>query len=35
MINTMARGIEAHPTLSNIAIWLMGIGVMIEIVMFV
>ena len=29
-----ARVIDHHPTLSNIAIWLMGIGIMVEIFMF-
>lgn len=29
-----ARAIDAHPTLSNIALWLMGIAIMVEIFLF-
>ena len=35
MARAIARVIDAHPTLSNIALWLMGIGFMFEIFMFV
>ena len=34
MARAVARAIDAHPTLSNIALWLMGIGIMVEIFMF-
>ena len=30
----VALAIDRHPTLSNIALWLMGIGIMVEIFMF-
>ena len=35
MARAVARVIDAHPTLSIIALWLMGIGIMVEIFMFV
>ena len=34
MARAVARAIDAHPTVSNIALWLMGIGIMVEIFMF-
>lgn len=34
LARAIARAIDAHPTLSNIALWLMGIGIMVEIFMF-
>ena len=34
MARAIARVIDAHPTLSNIALWLMGFGIMIEIFLF-
>ena len=34
LARSVARVIDAHPTLSNIALWLMGIGIMVEIFMF-
>jgi len=34
MARAVARAIDAHPTISNIALWLMGIGIMVEIFMF-
>ncbi len=34
MARAVARVIDAHPTISNIALWLMGIGIMVEIFMF-
>ena len=34
LARAVARAIDAHPTLSNIALWLMGIGIMVEIFMF-
>ena len=34
LARAVARAINAHPTLSNIALWLMGIGIMVEIFMF-
>ena len=33
MARAVARAIDAHPTISNIALWLMGIGIMVEIFM--
>ena len=33
MVRSVARVIDAHPTISNIALWLMGIGMMVEIYM--
>ena len=35
MARAVARVIDAHPTLSNIALWLMDIGIMVEIFLFV
>jgi hypothetical protein len=35
LTRTIARVIDAHPTLSNIFLWLMGIGIIVEIFMFV
>lgn len=34
LARAVARVIDAHPTLSNIALWLMGIGIMVEIFLF-
>jgi len=34
MARAMARAIESHPTLSNVCLWLMGIGIMVEILLF-
>ena len=34
MARAAARAIDEHPTLSNIFLWLMGIGIMVEIFMF-
>ena len=34
LARAVARVIDAHPTISNIALWLMGIGIMVEIFMF-
>ena len=34
MARAVARVIDAHPTVSNIALWLMGIGIMVEIFVF-
>ena len=34
MARAVARAIDAHHTISNIALWLMGIGIMVEIFMF-
>ena len=34
MARAVARAIDAHPTVSNIALWLMGIGFMVEIFLF-
>ena len=34
MVRSVARAIDAHPTISNIALWLMGIGIMVEIFLF-
>ena len=34
MARAVARVIDAHPTLSNIALWLMGIGIMVEILLY-
>ena len=34
LARAVARAIDAHPTVSNIALWLMGIGIMVEIFMF-
>ena len=34
MARAVARVIDAHPTLSNIALWLMGIGIMVEIFLY-
>lgn len=34
MARAAARAIDAHPTISNIALWLMGIGIMVEIFLF-
>lgn len=34
MARAAARAIDAHPTLSNICLWLMGIGIMVEIFLF-
>lgn len=34
MARAIARVIDAHPTISNIALWLMGIGFMVEIFLF-
>ena len=33
LARAIARAIDAHPTISNIALWLMGIGIMVEIYM--
>jgi hypothetical protein len=30
----VARAINAHPTISNICLWLMGVGIMVEIFLF-
>ncbi len=35
LARALARAIDAHPTLSNIALWLMGIGIMVEVFLFV
>lgn len=35
LARAVARVIDAHPTISNIALWMMGIGIMVEIFMFV
>ena len=34
LARAVALAINAHPTLSNIALWLMGIGIMVEIFLF-
>ena len=34
MARAVARVIDAHPTLSNIALWLMGIALAFEVFMF-
>lgn len=34
LARTMARVINAHPTISNIFLWLMGIAIMVEIFLF-
>ena len=34
LARAVSRAIDAHPTISNIALWLMGIGIMVEIFMF-
>ena len=34
LARAVARAIDAHPTVSNIALWLMGIGIMVEIFLF-
>lgn len=34
MARAVARVIDAHPTISNIALWLMGIGIMVEIFLY-
>ena len=34
LARAIARAIDAHPTVSNIALWLMGIGLMVEIFLF-
>ena len=34
MARALARFIDAHPTISNICLWLMGIGIMVEIFLF-
>ena len=34
LARAVARAIDAHPTLSNIALWLMGIGIMVEVFLF-
>lgn len=34
LARAIARAIDAHPTISNIALWLMGIGIMVEIFLF-
>ena len=34
MARAVARAIDAHPTVSNIALWLMGIAIMVEIFLF-
>ena len=34
LARAVTRMIDAHPTLSNIALWLMGIGIMVEIFLF-
>ena len=34
MARAVARVIDAHPTLSNIALWLMGIAIMVEIFLY-
>ena len=34
MARAVARVIDNHPTLSNIALWLMGIGIMVEIFLY-
>lgn len=33
LARAVAWAIDAHPTISNIALWLMGIGIMVEIFM--
>lgn len=34
LAHAVARAIDAHSTISNIALWLMGIGIMVEIFLF-
>lgn len=34
MARAAARAIDAHPTVSNIVLWLMGIAIMVEIFLF-
>ena len=34
LARAVARTIDAHTTLSNIALWLMGIGIMVEVFLF-
>ena len=34
LARAVARVIDAHPTVSNIVLWLMGIAIMVEIFMF-
>ena len=34
MARAVARAIDAHPTVSNIALWLMGIAIMVEVFLF-
>jgi len=34
LARAVARMIDAHPTLSNIVLWLMGIAIMVEIFLF-
>ena len=34
LARAVARAIDAHPTFSNIALWLMGIGIMVEVFLY-
>lgn len=34
MARAVARTINAHPTISNVCLWLMGIGIMVEIFLY-
>lgn len=34
LARAVARAIDAHPTISNIALWLMGIAIMVEVFLF-
>ena len=34
LARSVARTIDAHPTVSNIALWLMGIAIMVEVFLF-
>jgi hypothetical protein len=34
LARAVARAINAHPTISNICLWLMGVGIMVEIFLF-
>lgn len=34
LARAVSKVIDAHPTLSNICLWLMGIGIMVEIFLF-
>ena len=34
LARAVARVIDAHPTISNICLWLMGVGIMVEIFLF-